>query len=158
MILTEEPLNQIDAESILATVAEPDVASAQVLFAAASNGNLLTQFVDAISQVTVPQALNETSDSSELDGEAKTGQEGLAVSIDALSNAGLKASGEVVTGHPVASLVAEVKQRNATSVVVVTTPHALEDTFGQDWASKAQRKLDVPVLHLYAGSGFIGNA
>ena len=43
-------------------------------------------------------------------------------------------------------------------VLVITTPHAVEDTFGTDWANEAQDRLGVPVLHLYSGSGFIGDS
>ena len=43
-----------------------------------------------------------------------------------------------------------------TSVVVVTDPHAVEDTFRQDWASKARDALDLPVLHLYRGTSMLG--
>jgi hypothetical protein len=41
---------------------------------------------------------------------------------------------------------------------VITRPHAVADTFHTDWANKAQDQLGVPVLHLYAGSGFIGDS
>ena len=37
-------------------------------------------------------------------------------------------------------------------------PHAVEDTFRTDWANEAQDRLGVPVLHLYSGSGFIGDS
>jgi hypothetical protein len=40
--------------------------------------------------------------------------------------------------------------------MVVTSPHAVEDTFHRDWASKARESLGVPVLHVYAGSSFLG--
>jgi hypothetical protein len=41
-------------------------------------------------------------------------------------------------------------------VVVVTYPHALEDTFHRDWASRAREELHVPVLHLYSGTSELG--
>ena len=46
----------------------------------------------------------------------------------------------------------------AGQAVVITRPHAVADTFHTDWATKAQDKLGLPVLHLYAGSGFIGDS
>jgi len=39
---------------------------------------------------------------------------------------------------------------------VVTLPHALEDTFRRDWASRAREDLRVPVLHLYLGTNQLG--
>jgi hypothetical protein len=41
-------------------------------------------------------------------------------------------------------------------VIIVTSPHAVEDTFHRDWASRAREVLGVPVLHVYAGSSFLG--
>ena len=52
------------------------------------------------------------------------------------------------------------RSRNSgpTQAVVITRPHAVSDTFHTDWANKAQDQLGIPVLHLYAGSGFIGDS
>ena len=46
----------------------------------------------------------------------------------------------------------------ADRAVVITTPHAVADTFHTDWANRAQDKLGIPVLHLYSGSGYIGDS
>ena len=37
-----------------------------------------------------------------------------------------------------------------------TYPHAVEDTFHRDWASRAREELQVPVLHLYSGTSQLG--
>ena len=67
-------------------------------------------------------------------------------------------TGEVVEGKPVDALVAKARELNAGQAVVITRPHAVADTFHTDWANEAQDKLGLPVLHLYAGSGFIGDS
>ena len=67
-------------------------------------------------------------------------------------------TGEVVDGGAVDGLVAKVKELDAAQAVVITRPHAMADTFHTDWANKAQDQLGLPVLHLYAGSGFIGDS
>ena len=60
-------------------------------------------------------------------------------------------------GDPVGALKKEVGADGETQeVIVVTQPHAVEDTFHRDWASRAREVLGVPVLHVYAGSSFIG--
>ena len=56
---------------------------------------------------------------------------------------------------PVAALDAEV-QAGAEEVVIVTAPHAVEDTLHRDWASVARERLGVPVLHVYADSSWVG--
>jgi hypothetical protein len=82
----------------------------------------------------------------------------LATSVIALEGLGGGVAGEVVDGGAVNGLVAKVKELGAAQAVVITRPHAVADTFHTDWANRAQDKLGLPVLHLYAGSGFIGDS
>jgi hypothetical protein len=84
--------------------------------------------------------------------------ETLAISLAALEGLGGGVTGEVVDGGAVSGLVAKVKELGASQAVVITRPHAVADTFHTDWANKAQDQLGLPVLHLYAGSGFIGDS
>ena len=58
----------------------------------------------------------------------------------------------------VSALVDYVERHPADRAVVITTPHAVADTFHTDWANRAQDKLGIPVLHLYSGSGYIGDS
>ena len=58
----------------------------------------------------------------------------------------------------VSALVAYVGAHAADRAVVITRPHAISDTFHTDWANRAQEKLGIPVLHLYSGSGYIGDS
>jgi hypothetical protein len=51
---------------------------------------------------------------------------------------------------PLPALKAAVADGDVAEVAVVTYPHAVEDTFHRDWASRARDELQVPVLHLYA--------
>lgn len=86
-----------------------------------------------------------------------TAQQSLDASIAELSAAGATATGEIVADDPLPALRAAVAaDPSVTSVVVVTDPHAVEDTFRQDWASKARDALDLPVLHLYRGTSMLG--
>lgn len=79
----------------------------------------------------------------------------MGASVTALREQGVQAEGEVVTGDPVSALRTDV-DAGAAEVIIVTRPHAVEDTFHTDWASKARDILGVPVLHVYAGSSFLG--
>ena len=45
---------------------------------------------------------------------------------------------------------------DADEVIIVTMPHAVEDTFHSDWASRARETLGVPVLHFYTGTNLLG--
>ena len=77
-----------------------------------------------------------------------TAAEQLEQSLAAFAAAGAAAVGEVVEDDPLPALAPSVAE--ADEVLVVTTPHALEDTFHTDWASRAREELHVPVMHLYA--------
>ena len=83
-------------------------------------------------------------------------QQSLASSLEALRDLGKDAQGEVTTDDPLPAVKAEVERLGAREVVVVTRPHAVQDTFHRDWASRARDELGVPVLHVYAGTTFLG--
>ncbi len=57
---------------------------------------------------------------------------------------------------PIPALRRAVREHGAREVVVVTAPHAVEDTLHRDWASRARDEVGVPVLHVYAGTTFLG--
>jgi hypothetical protein len=82
--------------------------------------------------------------------------EALATSLEVLAGAGAQASGAITEDDPLPTLIAEVERRGAREVIIVTEPHAVEDTFHTDWASKARDRLGLPVLHMYAGDWRLG--
>ena len=41
-----------------------------------------------------------------------------------------------------------VREESAAEVIVMTRPHVVSEFLHVDWASKARRRLGVPVLHL----------
>jgi hypothetical protein len=80
----------------------------------------------------------------------------LAASIAAFAAEGVTADGSVVDDDPLPALRSALADPAVREVVVVTFPHALEDTFHTDWASRAREELKVPVLHLYSGTSQLG--
>ncbi len=159
IILTEEPLGDIDAENITRLYDDDDDVELLVLVPADTKRNLLVDVVDQLTMLDLPGALRELREKAPDQATVRAAAaQTLTTSLTTLLNAGAKATGLVAEGNAVASLVAKVNETNARQAVVVTRPHALADTFRQDWASQAQHKLGLPVLHLYAGSGFIGDS
>ena len=65
-------------------------------------------------------------------------------------------AGSVVDDDPLPALKAAVADGDVVEIAVVTYPHAVEDTFHRDWASRARDELQVPVLHLYSGTSELG--
>lgn len=158
VILTEEPLGPEDRANI-AQLADGRETQLVVLVPGNTERHLLVDFLENLSLLEFAKAFRDltstTADATEQRAEA---QETLDTSLQTLAGISTDLSGEVLTGTAVDGLVAKVNEIGATQAVVITRPHAVSDTFHTDWANKAQDQLGVPVLHLYAGSGFIGDS
>ena len=158
VILTEEPLGADDRVNIETLVADGD-SPLVVLVPANTERHLLVDFLENLSMLEIAKAFRElTARHPDPDVERAEAAETLAASLTALGGLGGGVTGEIVEGKAVDGLVAKVKELNAGQAVVITRPHAVADTFHTDWANEAQDKLGLPVLHLYAGSGFIGDS
>ena len=158
VILTEEPLGADDRLNIERLVDGSD-SSLVVLVPANTERHLLVDFLENLSMLDVAKAFRDLAGRTPDDAAERVhADETLAASLAALAGLGSGVTGQVVAGKAVDSLVSTVKETGASQAVVITRPHAVADTFHTDWANKAQDQLGVPVLHLYAGSGFIGDS
>lgn len=158
VVLTEESLVPRDIQNLRELVGEAP-ARFEVLVPADPGRNLLVDVLDNLSLLEFSAAFrNLTGDRPSKAEEVKAAVTELAESLEALQAAGLEATGTVTGEDPVAAVVETAKRTSADQVVVITTPHAIEDTFRTDWANEAQDRLGVPVLHLYSGTGFIGDS
>lgn len=72
----------------------------------------------------------------------------VAASVVALRGTGVEASGEFSADDPVDALTKVVADREAAEVIVMTRPHVVAELLHLDWASRARRRLGVPLLHL----------
>lgn len=158
IILTEEPLTAVDVENISDLYSPEDDIELVLLVPADTKRNLFVDVVDQLTMLDLPGVMRELREKPNAESVRAEADEILAASLTTLSTTGRKISGTVAEGDAVASLVAKVTELGARQAVVVTRPHAVADTFRQDWAHQAQRKLGLPVLHLYSGSGFIGDS
>ncbi len=158
VILTEEPLTSVDVGNITDLYGPDDDIALLLLVPADTKRNLFVDVIDQLTMLDLPGALREFREQPDAAARQIEAQDILDTSLATLEAAGAKATGEVAVGDAVASLVAKVSETGARQAVVVTRPHAVADTFRQDWAHQAQRKLGLPVLHLYSDSGFIGDS
>ena len=155
LVLTEVSLGAADVEHITALHPDEDLRY-HVLVPADTEHNLLVSLVDHLSLGELRAALDDVLGREPQPVEAHaTAGERVAASIAAFAAAGHAADGAVVADDPLPALRAAVRAP-VREVVVVTLPHALEDTFHTDWASRAREELQVPVLHLYAGTSQLG--
>jgi hypothetical protein len=153
VLLTEQALTASDAERLVALHAQ-DAPSYRVLVPADTQRSLLADVLDHLSLLELRAAL-EAARGHEDEGRAHA-DKALDSSITELRAVGATVAGAVVQGDPVAALEQALAEQPADEVVIVTRPHAVEDTFHTDWASRAREQLGVPVLHVYAGSSWIG--
>ncbi len=155
VVLTEEALGEDDAARI-AALHEGEVLDYRVLVPADTQRNLLVDVLNHLSLFELRKALREfRGDPSQREARL-TATEALEASLAALEGRGMSAAGEVTDDDPIPALLTAVSQHDAREVIVVTRPHAVEDTFHRDWASRAREVVGVPVLHVYAGTTFLG--
>lgn len=157
VVLAEVPLTEADASHLSALVDGGD-AVYTVLIPEDRHTNVLGDFLHHLSLFEISEAFHGLSHRPSDDEVRVTADQALQRSLLALRNAGLKADGLTARGNAVEEMVSTVRQSGARQAVVITRPHAVADTLHRDWANRAQDQLGVPVLHLYAGSGFIGDS
>ncbi|BBE22957.1 hypothetical protein MN0502_18400 [Arthrobacter sp. MN05-02] len=155
-MLTEEALTHPDLRN-LRTLQGEDPAELVVLIPEDRNESVLGEFFRHLSLLEVGEAFRSFSGDDRRDDEAAA-RTALDSSLRLLRDEGFAARGRTTTGNPVDALVREATESGAEQAVVITRPHAVADTFHTDWANRAQDKLGIAVLHLYSGSGFIGDS
>lgn len=153
VVLTEQALGSDDAARLVGLHAE-DHPRYRIVVPADTRQNLLADVLDHLSLLELRQALDAVRGRD--DTTRDSAEKALAASLEHLRAAGADADGSIVQGDPVAAVAAVLAEHPADEVVVVTRPHAVEDTFHTDWASRARERLGVPVLHVYAGSSWVG--
>jgi len=155
VVLTEEALGGDDAARISALHPD-DTLTFRVLVPADTERNLLVDVLDHLSMFDLRAALGEIRGEPDETTARAGAQQALEESLTALRGTGAVADGVVTDDDPLPALEQAVREHDAREVVVVTRPHAVEDTFHTDWASRARERLGVPVLHVYAGTTFLG--
>ncbi|MFJ3956568.1 hypothetical protein [Arthrobacter sp. NPDC090010] len=159
VILTETTLTETD-RGTLSELLDGESFSARVLVQADTQRHLVLDFVEHLSLLEFSEAFREFgAPAPDQDSARQDAATVLKDSLAVLGDLFTELEGTVVDeGSSVQALVDSVKETGASQAVVFTRPHALLDTFHADLASKAQHALGLPVLHLYAGSGFIGDS
>lgn len=150
VVLAEQQLDSSDVELITQLHGEDIIFRYVVLIPIPSPHEFVAEVVESISDLRHPGVKEPAPEQVDL------AREYLDESIERLQATGREAEGSVVDADPISALRQTVVNHDAAEVIVVTQPHAFEDTFHQDWASRAREDLNVPVLHLYTGTSQIG--
>jgi len=155
ILLTEEALRPNDVENIR-TLHGDEPLTITVLVPADTERNVVASIIDHLSLFELKEAWQSIVD-KESDAEARQeASAALEQTVDALQKIGATATGTIVDDDPLPALAQAVTNADADEVIIVTMPHAVEDTFHQDWASRARETLGVPVLHFYTGMNLLG--
>ncbi|QAY62823.1 hypothetical protein ET495_05700 [Xylanimonas allomyrinae] len=163
LVLTEAPLTAADVEHLLDIYRDPDgdgtpdPVAFRVLVPAETERHLLAALLEHVGTGELRKAWQDLTGGRPAPAQAAAdAADKLARSVTALHAAGMPAEGEVMADDPLPALRDAIAGGGIREVVVVTYPHAFADTFHADWASRARDALQVPVLHLYAGTSELG--
>ncbi len=157
LVLAEDALGRADVQHVVGMHPD-DVLRYEVLIPADSERNFAVELIDHLSVGELKQAWHDLRRDVPSQPQAeKTAEEQVTETEALFSDAGREASGVVTADDPLPTVRERVARGDVLELVVVTYPHAIEDTFHRDWASRAREELDdLPVLHLYAGTSEIG--
>ncbi|MFI5428299.1 hypothetical protein [Aeromicrobium sp. UC242_57] len=65
-----------------------------------------------------------------------------------LTQRGQQVTATLTEDDPIEALLALVKETASSEVIILTQPHIVKEFLHVDWTSRAQRKLEVPSVHL----------
>ncbi|GAA4727895.1 hypothetical protein GCM10023216_18930 [Isoptericola chiayiensis] len=156
VVLTEDALTSADVDHITSLHPDEEIVY-RVLVPADTEHNVVASVLDHLGMLQLREAWDDLVGKEPTPEQAsQTASEQVVTSVELLRATGAAASGEVTQDDPLPALQAAVAA-GGDEIVVVTYPHAVEDTFHTDWASRAREELQVPVLHLYAGTSALGD-
>ncbi|WP_432497689.1 hypothetical protein [Kineococcus gypseus] len=157
VVLTEVALGDVDARNI-AQLHAGEAVRHVVVVPVDTERNLLADVLDHLFLGELRDALQEVRGGRPDPGRARADAESaLSATLQALRAEGLQADGRTTGDDPMPAVREALSgEPDARELIVVTRPHAVEDTFHTDWASRARDTLGVPVLHVYAGTSRLG--
>ena len=161
VLLVEENLTQADAarvHSLHEGIEDPvayhvliplDDGRARIQAAMGASGGLAPDLVPGR-----PLPLDDLDPQELVEDARRDAERELTNAIAVLEATGASATGELVTGDPVDTLAAKIKEVDGREAIIFTEEHFVAELLRLDWTSKARRHLDVPVLHLMEQENF----
>lgn len=146
-LLIERQLNNLDADQIVSLhEGLDDTVRYHLLLPVENSSDLLISSMGALGGQIMPIA------SPDLEGVqesiAQAGQDELDASAALLLERGQQVSTSLTEDDPIDALLELVATTGASEVIILTEPHVVKEFLHVDWTSRAQRKLDVPSVHL----------
>jgi hypothetical protein len=149
LLLSEDTLTDHDAARVAGLHGDEPV-EIHLLVPADAEHNRLIEALDEVALGRLRDALDDDEPSpEEAEHEA---MHAVNASVDKLTALGVTARGSVTGSDPVPAAVEAVRLDDPDEVIVVTPPHPVESGLHRDWASRLRDELDLPVLHVVAGT------
>ena len=147
-LLIERQLNDLDADQVIALhEGLDDTVRYHLLLPVESSSAMLVSSMGSLGgqvvPITDPTTIDDVQESID-----RVGQSELDASAALLAERGQQVTATITEGDPVDALVALVKDTASSEVIILTEPHVVKEFLQIDWTSRAQRKLDVPSVHL----------
>ncbi len=146
-LLIERQLNELDADQIIALhEGLEDTVRYHLLLPVQPSAALLTASMGTLGgqiPMTEPDVLEDVQNEI-----VKAGQSELDASAALIAACGAEVTSLLTERDPIDALIAMVKDTGSDEVIILTEPHIVKEFLQIDWTSRAQRKLDVPSIHL----------
>jgi hypothetical protein len=147
-LLIERQLNDLDADQVVALhEGLDDTVRYHLLLPVESSATVLMSSMGALGGQVVPLsepgAIDDVQHSID-----RAGQDELAASAALLSDRGQQVTATMTEDDPIDALLELVKATSSSEVIILTEPHVVKEFLHIDWTSRAQRKLEVPSVHL----------
>ncbi len=146
-LLIERQLNELDADQIIALhEGLDDTVVYHLLLPVQPSAAVLTASMGSLGgqiPMTEPDVFEDVKQEI-----VNAGQSELDASAALLKQRGVEVTAELTETDPIDALIAMVKATGSDEVIILTEPHIVKEFLQIDWTSRAQRKLDVPSIHL----------
>lgn len=147
-LLIERQLNALDADQIVALhEALDDTVQYHLLLPVQPSAAVLAASMSSMGGQVIP--VTEPDMMEDVQQEiVKAGQAELDASAELLRTRTPEVTARLTEEDPIDALVAMVKDTGSNEVIILTEPHIVKEFLQIDWTSRAQRKLEVPSIHL----------
>lgn len=147
-LLIERQLNDLDADQIIALhEGLEDTVTYHLLLPVQPSTAILSASMGSLGGQVIP--VTEPDMVEEVQAEiVKAGQAELDASAALLTARGAAMTARLTESDPIDALLDMVKETGSDEAIILTEPHIVKEFLHIDWTSRAQRKLEVPSIHL----------
>jgi hypothetical protein len=148
-LLIERQLNELDADQIIALhEGLDDTVAYHLLLPVEGSNATLTSSMSMLGDAQIVP-IGDPDELADIEKElVRAGATELDASAALLRARKVEVTAKLTEADPIDALVELVKETGSDEVIILTEPHIVKEFLQLDWTSRAQRKLDVPSVHL----------